>query len=82
MNDVIGADKLTPLEQSLKNMHTDLQKIIDSEVERAIEIHDIEQGIERLDVQCSEGNCKNCDGKRPTLKKLQSKLKALKDNRS
>lgn len=46
-------------------------------IRMAIEIHDIEQAIERLDVQCSEGNCSVCDGRRPRLQELQSRLAQL-----
>lgn len=42
--------------------------------QRAIEIHDLQQHIENLDIQCEEGNCKNCDSKRPKLKELEAAL--------
>jgi hypothetical protein len=49
-----------------------------SRVQEAIKIHDIEQAIDRLDIQCAEGNCTNCDGKRPRLKELETELQRLK----
>lgn len=54
-----------------------LRTYIAGEVAKAIQIHDIEQRIEWLDVQCSEGSCKNCDSKRPLLKELRADLERL-----
>lgn len=55
----------------------ELTDYIESQRKEAVKEYKLQTAIERLDVQCSEGNCKNCDSKRPLLKKLQAQLKEL-----
>lgn len=54
-----------------------VDQFIQDERRQAVEEYKLQIAIERLDVQCSEGKCKNCDSKRPLLKKLQAQLKEL-----
>lgn len=54
-----------------------IEKLVHQASENAVEKYKITDRIERLDIQCLEGNCKNCDSKRPLLAELTRKLKEL-----
>lgn len=62
----------------IESAKTEITNLITAYTERAIKIHDLEQRVEELDIQCDEGICRNCDSKRPILKKLQLEIKDLK----
>lgn len=57
-----------------KEFKAAIEALIERRVVEAIRVHDVEEAIERLDIQCSEGKCKNCDSKRPLLNQLQAHL--------
>lgn len=64
--------------QNLTQMAQIIDEFCDTRVREAVKRHELEQSIERLDVQCpEEDKCTNCDRKRPELKELQAELAQL-----
>ena len=54
-----------------------IEKLVHQARVQAVEEYKITEQIERLDIQCLEGNCRNCDSRRPLLAELNKKLKEL-----